>query len=263
MRLALAFALLAAPALATEGNDSDAWRDAVATDRAVASLDADAQAELAALLAEYGERGLGPRLDAARLAQILDDMALAPPAPESWWERAWQWLQSRLEARGWTIPVEWLDALISVGQSTSFEWIARISMLVLIGLAAVVIYREVRHLRWRPVRRPRSTRVAEALPNDAMTWADIAALPRRERPGAALRMVLARLAATTPAFAAVSATHRQIAAEAVRLAPQPRSALVRLAKLAEHARFGRAGSSVDEHDEAVALGRAILGSSRA
>ena len=255
--IAVLLALLAGPALGDE--PPWPWADALAADLqdAQAPRLSPAQMErLDAALAQYQDPS-GMRLNLAALDGILAETARPPAEPKSWLVRVWNWLLDRI----WEgfIP-DWLQ----IGQSlpkTAFEWAFGLCMTAIILLALVLAANEFRHGHWRRWRREaRPAGSAATRPEAAqLSWEQVAGLPPGERPGAALRIVLAALALRGLLQARAGATHRALAANAASLAPKLRAPLRQLATLAERARYGGWRPKTQDGDQALALGRAIVG----
>ena len=260
--------LLAALALSATASTEDepAWVPALATDLQPLAMTPDEAAELAATMAAYDRAPRGPRLDAGRLDAILSDLDWEAPEPASLLSRVWRWLEERLRESGVELNLDWLQGLAKIPTS-AFEWIARVSMAVMIVVAGVLVVNELRHGRRRRWRRPAAwLSRGDDGPSGVVplpSFADIHRLPPRERPGAALRLVLATLSARGEAFAGDGATHREIAARADGLGAVRASVLAQLASLAERARFGRWNPQRDERNDAVALARRVLGETAA
>lgn len=261
MRLAAAIAVLlaslAGPALG--GEPPWPWADALAADLqdAQAPRLSPAQMEqLDAALTQYRAPS-GIRLNLAALDGILAESALPPAEPESWLVRVWNWLLDRIREG---FAPDWLQ----IGQSlpqTAFEWVFGLCMTAIILLALFLAANEIRHGHWRRWRREaRPAGSAAARPEAAqLSWEQAAGLPPGERPGAALRIVLAALALRGLLHARAGATHRALAANAASLAPKLRAPLRQLAALAERARYGGWQPQAQDGDQALALGRAIVG----
>ena len=193
-------------------------------------------------------------LDPAALREIVRSMDVGVAAEKSLLDGFWQWLHERLAEQG--ISINWLEAFRRALGGT-FDWVSRLSIAAMIGLAAWVVINELRHRRACGAGRRRS-RSAVAVPVPAgLDWASLAALPPAERPGAALQLALAALADEGRPFA-MAATHREVFAHARHTAPAPwRRPLARLAVLAERVRYGTWRPSAEQGDAAVALARAV------
>ena len=197
-------------------------------------------------------------LDPAALREIVRSMDVSVATERSLLDGIWQWLHDRLVEQG--INLDWLQGLRVPGGA--FEWVSRLSIAAMIGIAAWVLINELRQRRGASAGH-RRLQPAAAVPKAAsLDWASLAALPPAERPGAALRLALAALAGEGRHFAA-AATHREVFAHARHTPPAPwRRPLARLAVLAERARYGTWRPSAEQGDAAVALGRTVAQSAK-
>ena len=239
-RLAILF-LLATPTAPC----ADPLADAVAAELGVESLSPAQLETLDDVVSHYRESPPGPVLDPHVLDGIL--YGVDPASEESLWDRFWTWLAEKL---GSIIPAEFQPTEVP-------PWVFE---LIALGLAVTVLAVAVNELRLRRWRRPRVGPVPGAARfrdgTEAPNLDDVPGLPLREQPGAVLRIVLAALASRGIRFGGDATTHRQIAAGATRIGARPGFLLARLARMAELARFSRAG--LREQGEALDTGRAIL-----
>lgn len=231
--------LLATPT----GPCADPLADAVAAELGVESLSPDQLETLDHVVSRYRESPTGPVLDPRVLDGIL--YGVDPTSEESLWDRFWTWLAEKL---GSIIPAEFQPTEVPL-------WVFE---LIALGLAVTVLAVVVNELRLRRWRRPRVGPVpgAARFRDEAPNLDGVSGLPLREQPGAVLRIVLATLASRGLRFGGDGATHREIAAGANRVGARLGSLLARLARMAELARFSRAGPR--EQGEALDTGRAIL-----
>ena len=198
-------------------------------------------------------------LEPAVLREIVRSMDVEVATNRSLLDGFWQWLHERLAEQG--INLNWLEAFRRVFGGTA-EWVSRLSIAAMIGIAAWVVINELRHRRGGGARRRRSQGAVAAPAAAGLDWASLAALPPAERPGAALQLALAALADEGRHFAA-AATHRDVFADARHTLPAPwRRPLARLAVLAERVRYGTWRPSAEQGDAAVALGRAVAQAAR-
>ena len=253
-------ALLAGSALGVE--PPWPWADALAADlqdMQASGLQPAQMERLDAPLAEYWKAS-GIRLNPAALDGILVETIRPPLAQESWLARLWNWLVDQLREWGLELTPNWLEVGQYVPRSV-FEWALSLSMTAIIVLALVLAVNEIRHSQWRRWRRESALAgSAAALPEaPQMSWEQAASLPPGERPGAALRIVLAALSLHGLLQARAGDTHRALAAGAGSLAPKLRPQLGRLAALAERVRYGGWRPKEQDSDQALALGRAIVG----
>ena len=214
---------------------------------------------LEALLAQYRNPS-GIRLDPAALDGILAETTRPLPEPEFWLGRLWDWLVDRLRDWGLELNLDWLK----LGQyvpSSVFGWAFGLSMTAIIVLALVLAVNEIRHSQWQRWQRERLPAASAAARPEAtqMSWEQAASLPPGERPRAALGIVLAALSLGGLLQARAGDTHRALAEGAGRLGPKLRSRLRRLAALAERVRYGGWRPKEQDGDQALALGRAIVG----
>ena len=193
-------------------------------------------------------------LEPAALREIVRSMDVDVAPNQSLLDGFWQWLHERLAEQG--ISLDWLEAMRRVFGGAA-EWVSRLSIAAMIGIAAWIVINELRQRRGGGAGHRRS-QPAVAVPKAAsLDWASLAVLPPAERPGAALRLALAALADEGRHFAA-AATHREVFAHARHTRPAPwRRPLARLAVLAERVRYGTWRPSAEQGDAAVALGRAV------
>lgn len=225
----------------------------LATDLRGETVSAAQSEALGTLLADYREEPRGPVLAPARLSAFLAEADWTDPT-DPFLARLLRWVAEQVRQQGFDL--DWLREFASAPGS-AFEWISRISMVLIIGIAAYLVVRELRHVRYPRRRRvhaaPLSGRAQSPVPLVA-----IATLHPRERPAAALRVVLSVLSGQGRALAGHAATHRDIAQRAHRLGVDRGGALVQLADLAERARYGAWDARDGSHD-VVGLAERALG----
>ena len=256
---AAAFSLLAF--LLAVAASQAAAEEALAADVQADALTEAQRRELAATLAAYAEPRRGADLDATRPQALVADMHWARPQSDSLVQRFWGWLKRQLEAQD--VEVDWLERMLyevlTMPKSVA-DWMARLAFATMIVLALAILVNELRRGHWRRVRRPAALAGAAHSHTEAtaLSWQTVADLPPQDRPGAVLRLVLAALSASGRASSRAYHTHRQIAAEALRSGGSG-PALAQLAKMAERARYASGRLSAAEGDEALSLGRGIVG----
>ena len=233
--------LLAAPTAPC----ADPLADAVAAELGVESLSPVQLETLDHVVSDYRESPTGPVLDPRVLDGIL--YGVDPTSGESLWDRFWTWLTEKLRS---IIPADFQPTEVPL-------WVFELIALGLAVTVLAVVVNELRLRRWRrhrvgPV--PGAARFRDG--TEAPNLDDVPGLPLREQPGAVLRIVLATLASRGLRFGGDGATHREIAAGANRAGSRLGLLLARLARMAELARFSRAGPR--EQGEALDTGRAIL-----
>ena len=236
--------------LATSALSADPLVDAAATELGVEVLSPAQLDTLDDVVSHYRESTTGPVLDPRTLDRILYDVDPAS-AEEGLWDRFWAWLAKKLEELGLIDPSGPPPAEVP-------RWVFELITLALVITVVAVVVNELRLRRWHPRLRPAPLRGATGSHDAAvvLTLDDVPGLPLRDQPGAVLRIVLATLASRGLRFGGDGATHREIAAGANRVGARLGSLLARLARMAEFARYSRAGPS--EQGEALDTGRAIL-----
>jgi len=249
-RRALFVLLLALPASTPA---ADPLADAVASDLQVAELTAAQQETLDDAVAKFREPGTGRLLDPGALDVVLDRVDQARPDSVAFWEKASRWLARQLSRLG----IE-----IDVGPGESWlvpPWVVDLLAIVLVVGVLALVVNELRHGRWSRQRRPGGAGAAdEPHPNHFASLDDLDALPPRERPGAALKFVLAELAAKGLGLFGRARTHREIAVDSGRIGPEPGSLLAALARLAERARYAGRSTPEEVATDALDTSRAIL-----
>ena len=238
-----------------------AGEEALAADVQGEALSVAQRRVLTATLAAYAEPRRGPDLDVARIEALVADMHWAAPPKEGLGKRFWGWLKRQLQEQD--IEIDWLERMLyevlTMPKSVA-DWIARLATVTMIVMALVILVNEIRRSNWRRTRRPAALAGSAHSGADSVapTWQTVAELPPQDRPGAVLRLVLAALSARGLASSGEHHTHRQIAAEARRSGGSS-APLAQLAKMAERARYASWRLSAADGDEALALGRAIVG----
>lgn len=230
---------------------ADPLADAAAAEMGLEALSPDQLATLEDALAGYREPPRGPALDPRALNGILDGVDRAVEE-ESLWDRFWEWLAEKLQDLGLNIDSDGSDPM-DVPQ-----WFLELITLGLVVTVLAVLINELRLRQWRRRVRPDPLAGVDAFHDGPVVLSldDVPGLPRRDQPGAVLRIVLAALASRGLRFGGDGATHREIASRANRVGARLGPPLGRLATMAELARYSRA--EPDGQGEALGTGRAIL-----
>jgi hypothetical protein len=208
-------------------------------------------------------------LDTGAVSKVLSGLPDASQKPHSWWERLVDWLQATLAPTpsphqpppAW---MSWLQHLLSWIPTPVVNVVSGALALVLIGILiaipATMVWLALRDVRWLGSE-PQQPWPASATP--LPTLAEIAAvaqdLPSRERPGALLRWVIARLGAAGVLPATATLTNRELHSHLSPPLAEPFAALV---ALAERAIYGERSLAPTELDHAVALAQALTSGAR-
>ncbi len=184
------------------------------------------------------------------LQRALDGLETELEREMSLREQFWAWVARTFFPEGANLP-DWLE-----GVSVSEEFFVNtfIALLVLIVLLALgLVGNELRYARFRGRRRHASDWSLEAgVAQRPLSWEDLASLPLPQQPGALLTLVLGELAEQGQLQSRVSATHRDLAAQAGSL--QQGDRLVLLCRAAERSAYG--GWNPSSEDVATLKGQA-------
>ena len=240
-----------------------AAEEALATDVQADALSVAQRQVLEATLAAYAQPRHDAALDTARIKAIVADMQGASRVRDGLWKRLLRWLVQQFSTQEvkddwWQ---RWLRELWTMPKSVA-DGVSRIAIATMMALMLVLIVNEVRRGNWWRSRRMLGLSGLEGKTGSptqeaALTWQAVAALQPQDRPGAALRLVLATLSARGLASSHDGHTHRQIAADAVRSCGSG-APLARLAKMAERARYGGWRLNETDGEQALNLGRDIV-----
>ena len=249
-----AVALLALAGIAAASDDSRKPRQPPESPEARLDLDA--------WRADW-DRGLpAPRLDPARVKEILAALE-QPKRPPSLWERFDQWLRSWFgDASERVDAPNWLAQLLQAIPAWVYKAIFWTLLGALVACLLVIVFIELRAAGvWR--RRARAQAVADAIATattgpaaPAPGLAGIAALPLREQPAALLQWGIRQLVVRRVLPADRSLTNGELLALVRARAPDELARFRRLTLAAEAVVYGR-----QEPDEAET--RALLDALRA
>jgi len=154
-------------------------------------------ADVAALGSDVVRQPLSKTPSTDALGPVLADLALKPDSAVSWSERFRRWLRHWLTDDEGRYPA-WLEDWL---KSLSFpDWFGDVffkaALLLILVLAAIIVFNELRSLRWRG-RLPRDGAGRAAREHDPTkgprALADVRALPLAAQPGALLLVVIDQL----------------------------------------------------------------------
>jgi len=202
-------------------------------------------------------------LDVTTLAPILTSLrAEKPEHALTWFERLKRWLRSLLErqqdTRDRRLP-QWLDDL---DLSTILRALLLGSIVLIVVLAVVVIYNELRVSGILRKRRVVHDAAIDAAAHDALTSGGLEDLdnlsPARKAP-MLLRMLVATLIKSGRLRTERSLTYRELCTRATFDDTQQRESFRRVAALAERVVYGSGEVSAEEVEPVVAAARALDG----
>ena len=268
-RIVLAAVLAGCALCALRGDAHDALQAACpGIDQAAAGLDIGALlpaswqkkaspascADLDALVQRYA----GRPSSAAPAVSDLRSLALALQKPQSsadsLWKRIYAWLRRRLApAEG---LLKWFRSLpgLNVGQSSRFALLLATSVLILLGVAAFIVY-ELRAAGLIGAGRRSSSRVRRRIARTrkaagaARRERDPEPMHALDRPVLALRMLMDALRRSRRIERDGGLTCRELVARALFDTAGQREGFARVAVLAERELYGPDGSLVDMPDE--------------
>jgi hypothetical protein len=221
-------------------------------------LTRDSITDLLDLQSRYeGREASHAALDAAAAERAVADLKQPDSEPKvqrkSWFQLLMDWVNQYLsrESQRDTWLGRWLRGFqIPTGQTT---WVLGLLSAVIVGLAIAIVIAELRASGLLRSYRRRAVGAGAATKHQvaALTFADLEAIPLRDRAALLLKLLVGALQRGGRLRADQALTHRELGKHAVFDDQQQRDAFGAIATLAESTLYG--GRSVDE----AALARAI------
>ena len=222
------------------------------------SLKKVAEEGLAYNTSYYNRSPEGPRLVAADLNLILNELVLPAQSTLSMWDRVRAWLRDLVGKNASVNWPEWLKDF-RVSEATAL-WIFYVACALIVCLALGVVVNEVRHVRARRRFKAPADRNTANLDNLNMELSmAVDQIPLLDRPAWLLNRLIWQLELNTEeGTRPASMTHRQVVLAARTLPETQSTPLSELAVIAERIRYSPESPSTGEISEALSVTSALV-----